>query len=54
MGLGKVPFEHVGFDERVKAYPFRPRNAAENLAWIQGQSDSQIAAVRSLLLFIFF
>ncbi len=45
MGDGKVPFSHVGFDNRVKQYPFSYRAAAENLAMNYGVSDVARVAV---------
>lgn len=45
MGEGKVSFSHVGFDKRVKAYPFAHRTAAENLAMNWGVPESQVARV---------
>jgi uncharacterized protein YkwD len=45
MGVGKVPFSHVGFKQRVKKYPFSNRGAAENLAMSKGCSNIASVAV---------
>jgi len=43
MGLGKAPFDHVGFAGRVRRYPFRARAAAENLAMMSGVGVAAMA-----------
>jgi uncharacterized protein YkwD len=43
MGLGKVPFSHVGFDERCMKYPAPYQTAAENLACGKDLGIAQMA-----------
>jgi hypothetical protein len=44
MGDKKVPFGHIGFDNRVKKYPFSVKTAAENVAMNHGMAE--VAKVR--------
>jgi uncharacterized protein YkwD len=43
MGLHKVPFDHVGFNARVRRYTFRVRGAAENLFMAGGARVEALA-----------
>lgn len=45
MGDRKVPFDHVGFDQRCRDMPFSKRGAGENLAYIGGVSRNEIPKV---------
>ena len=48
-----MPFDHVGFKERVAKYPFRSRSAAENLAMSSGMSNpAKYRCARSLSLLL--
>jgi uncharacterized protein YkwD len=45
MGEGRAPFDHVGFDKRVRQYPFPVQSAAENLAMNYGVPQPEVARV---------
>ena len=48
MGDKKVPFAHVGFNNRCKEMPFSKSGAGENLAYIGNVSKNEIAKVVQL------
>lgn len=45
MALGDVPFDHIGFQDRCRSFPFSYRSAGENLAWNQNCGDTARVAV---------
>ena len=45
MAEKKVPFGHQGFQQRMRAIPFRINSAAENVAMNQGMADVAKVAV---------
>jgi hypothetical protein len=45
MGTGVCPFDHVGFDARVRAYPYSATSASENLFMVKGAPMDKIARV---------
>jgi hypothetical protein len=45
MGDRKVPFDHVGFDQRCREMPFGKSGAGENLSYIGGVPKNEIPKV---------
>ncbi|MDJ0800920.1 MAG: CAP domain-containing protein [Calothrix sp. MO_167.B12] len=49
MALGKVPFSHQGFEERVSLLPIAYNSASENVAYNYGYEDPASQAVEGWL-----